>query len=146
LCSCCVHAGAIGFGHARSLRLTPASPEELADALGFALRYSGRRRRRGDGGDRGQAPGGAPRVLRLRRHEKTADRRRHRDWTRGGRAVIRASRPVTTSRGGARIGLELSMCDSLSICVGRSSQSRPEFKSLDAQKTLFFKRLLDNPT
>jgi hypothetical protein len=25
-------------------RLTPATPEDLADALGFALRYSGRKR------------------------------------------------------------------------------------------------------
>src|SRR5277367_3615031 len=75
-------------------RLTPADPEDIADALAFALRYSGRKRTH-DAGEVmaaivGQAPGGAPRTLRLRRHEKTADRRRRRDWARGGRAMIRA--------------------------------------------------------
>jgi hypothetical protein len=60
--------------------LTSAAPEDLADALAFALRYSGRKRTH-DAGEMmaaivGQAPGGAPRAFRLRHHEETADRRR----------------------------------------------------------------------
>ena len=53
------------------VELTPAAPEDLADALAFALRYSGRKRTR-DAGEMVAAivakRGGAPRALRLRRH------------------------------------------------------------------------------
>ena len=63
-------------------RLTPASSEDLADAL----RYSGRKRTH-DAGEMMAAIVAKrlveqPRALRLRRHEETADRRRRRDWPR----------------------------------------------------------------
>ena len=60
--------------------------EDLADALAFALRYSGRKRTH-DAGEM-MAAIVAKRLVehlersRLRRHEETADRRWRRDWPR----------------------------------------------------------------
>ena len=42
--SCLVPPGAVASGMPDADRLTPASSEDLADALAFALRYSGRKR------------------------------------------------------------------------------------------------------
>jgi hypothetical protein len=57
-------------------RLTPADPSDLADALAFALRYSGRKRVY----DAAEIMAAivakrAPGALRVRRHEETSDHR-----------------------------------------------------------------------
>jgi len=67
-------------------RLTPASSEDLADALAFALRYSGRKRTH-DAGEMMAAIVAKRLVEHLERSgfivmKKTADRRRRRDWPR----------------------------------------------------------------
>ena len=67
--------------------LTPATAEDLADALAFALRYSGRKRVH-DAGEM-MAAIVAKRLVEhlesigLRRHQETADRRGSRDRSRG---------------------------------------------------------------
>jgi len=65
-------------------RLTPASSDDLADALAFALRYSGRERTH-DAGEMMAAIVAKRLVEHLERSgfivmKKTADRRRRRDW------------------------------------------------------------------
>ena len=102
-CSCFVLIAALSSAFMADPveRLTPATPDDVADTLAFALRFDGRKldapRRRDHGRDRRQATCRAFAARRLRRHETAAGSRRGGDRSRAsvGHMNNRPGSPVS---------------------------------------------------